>query len=73
MTNNAFLRIIDGKEYFISDNVYFVVYEYDVRWFEVKKNVEGGTTKRMVMELNTYPTNPLVFIGYLSWKHKLTI
>jgi len=66
MTTNE--TLINGREYFISDNVYLIIEGYDVRWFELKKMVNGsGSYRRFVMAMNTYPTNPRMFIGVLLW------
>jgi hypothetical protein len=64
-------EIKDCDEYYISDNVYFSVYEYDVRWFTVTKRPSGkGHDRRMVMEVNTYPNNPRMFIRYIERKRR---
>ena len=65
--------IIDGEEYFISDNVFFSVYEYDIRWYEIKRMVNTMRLNRhYIMDVNTYPTNPRMFISYLTLKDKAT-
>ena len=67
MTTNE--TLIDGREYFISDTVYLIIDDYDVRWFERKKREDRpGFFRGNVMQMNTYPNNPRMFISLLSWR-----
>lgn len=49
--NGIFERIVDNKPKFYTNDQYFIIDDYDIRFFTVKY-------RRIILEINTYPNDP---------------
>ena len=47
------------KRYKLNDNIYFIIFEYDIRFFKYNY-------KSIIFEINTYPIKPSVILFPLS-------
>ncbi len=51
-------NIKESQKVYISENKYFVIYDFDIRFYN---------TKEQILTINTYPINPRELIKLISY------
>jgi hypothetical protein len=51
-------NIKEGQKVYISENKYFIIYDFDIRFYN---------NKEQILTINTYPNNPIELIRLISF------
>lgn len=63
---------MENEKYYIEEHIYFMIFEYDVRYFKEVKDENGRKRRKMIMSYNTYPIKPELYesLWYSLWYNK---
>ena len=49
------------KRFYVEDDIYFRIFDYDVRYFKEVKDETGKKRSKMLLSINTYPNKPELY------------